>query len=350
MKYKTWCISFISILLSLIILFATTNYILDPLVRYRRHDEGILSYYLQDEIYNNPGIARNYKYDSVLVGTSMMENTSTKEINELFNLDTVKLTYSGGTSKNMKNILDIAFKSDNNIKTVIWGLDEFQVFQDVNKTRTELPLYLYKDTHFEDYKYLLSGDIFYHYTFKSILGTLKGDKQTPLNKDDIWGYKHEYSKKITLDSFTLDEKLENVSIDYHIKNTKNNLQQNILPLVNTNKDTKFIFVFVPYSMLYWYNELEKGTFDATMYAITLLMQELLIYSNVEIYYFRNDFEITTNLDNYKDYSHYSPAINSYMNNAIYNGENRLTLDNYKQELEKFATCVKQFDYQTFIEE
>ncbi len=101
-------------------------------------------------------------------------------------------------------------------------------------------------------------------------------------------------------------------------------------------------------MLYWHRELQEGTFDANVKAVTDVVEKLLEYDNVEIYYFRNCTDITTNLDNYKDYSHFSPDINSMMTQCIANGECRLTQENYRQELEAFSTFTHHFDFDAWI--
>ena len=89
-----------------------------------------------------------------------------------------------------------------------------------------------------------------------------------------------------------------------VEKVKANLTQNIEPLIQTHSDTEFVFYFVPYSILYWDQEVREGNFDSTIDAVDYAMGALLKYDNVRIYFFHNEEDIITNLDNYKDYSHY----------------------------------------------
>ena len=127
MTNKRWIICFLVMSLVALVAFAGIMYVTDPLIRYGK-ENGLFTCYEYQEMYSNPGIVRNYKYDTVLVGTSMIQNTDVQECNSLFGCDMVRLPYSSGTCYNMKTILDVCFERDNTIKTVYWELDEFQLF------------------------------------------------------------------------------------------------------------------------------------------------------------------------------------------------------------------------------
>ena len=53
---------------------------------------------------------------------------------------------------------------------------------------------------------------------------------------------------------------------------------------------------------------------------------------MEFYYFQNDRDIITNLENYMDILHFSPEINRYICDSLIEGSHRLTTDNYKQTI------------------
>lgn len=64
------------------------------------------------------------------------------------------------------------------------------------------------------------------------------------------------------------------------------------------------------------------------------MKALLAYDNVTIYCFQDAPEIVTNLDNYMDSIHFSPAINKWMLDQMVQGNDRLTIDNYEEKLDE----------------
>ena len=317
-------------------------FVTDPLIRYGR-ENGIFSYYEYTEMYSNPGIARNYEYDTVLVGTSMIENTDVQECNELLECDMVRLPYSGGTCYNMKTILDVCFKSGNAIETVYWELDEFQLFSAYDSPRYPLPEYLYREDHWGDLSYLLNLDIFYHYLLNDVLGTLRGEQQMVAREGET--FTGDFSKAGAISAYERLEKSDGqVPVTDYLDRVDLNLEHNIIPLLEENPETEFVFFMVPFSVLYWDNEIRRGSFDATMYSVEHVIGRLLEYDNVRIYFYHDRWEIASNLDNYKDFSHYGKWINSWMTQAIAADEGRLTLKNYKAVLAEMSAYVHGYDF------
>ena len=347
MGTNKWIVSILSALLITLMSFATVMYTLDPLLQYGAESEP-LTYYRYSEGYSNPGIAEHYNYDTVLVGTSMVENTNIDEFDELMQCKAVRLPYSGGTALNMKKILEICFSSKNQIKTVYWGLDEHQLFSNPDETRYTLPEYLYRRDVKEDVRYLLNLDIFAHYALHDIVKTIKGYIQPAARRGET--FTGIYDKETVLNEYVRPKssKMQIEKTDAMDK-TVLNLSKNIKPLVETHPDTNFVFFFVPYSILYWDAEVQSGTFEATMNALEYAISDLLTYKNVKIYFFHNEKQIITDLNNYKDYSHYGNWINSYMTKEMSVDRNRLTIHNYQQQIEDLRQFINTYDFDALFE-
>ena len=76
-----------------------------------------------------------------------------------------------------------------------------------------------------------------------------------------------------------------------------------------------------------------------------VMEDLLKYENVELYYFQNVEEIVTNFDNYKDYTHHNEEINYYIFESICKtGRHRITKENYRKEIEEMYNLALNYDY------
>ena len=58
---------------------------IDPFFHYHAPFDGI-SYVLEDERYQNDGIARHFDYELLIIGTSMCENFRTSQAEELFGM------------------------------------------------------------------------------------------------------------------------------------------------------------------------------------------------------------------------------------------------------------------------
>lgn len=343
-KYKKWTISMISATLAFLVLFGLGTYITDPLLRYRK-ESGLFSYWHYTEIYSNPGVARQYDYDSVLVGSSMVEKTNVEQVGKIWDSSLVNLPYSGGTAYNMKTILDICFENNSDIKNVYWSLDEYALTVDPDTPRYPLPEYLYKEDHLDDLSYLLNADVFYFYTVKNILGTLRGESKLamPLNQPESIDYSL-YGKEKVLASYAPAKEKAPVKDDYYLKRAKENLEQNILPLLKAHPKTTFRFFLPPYSIIYWQNELRGGTLDATIKMLDYTFEALLGYENTEVYFFQAEEDIITNLDNYRDYTHFKPELNTYMAQQISENKNRVEKGNYKELLQGVKAFAEQYDY------
>ena len=75
-----------------------TGGLVDPFFHYHKPLEQ-LAYPIDSERYQNDGISRNFTYDAVLTGTSMMENFKASRFDSLFGVASVKIPYAGGYYK-----------------------------------------------------------------------------------------------------------------------------------------------------------------------------------------------------------------------------------------------------------
>lgn len=118
-------------------------------------------------------------------------------------------------------------------------------------------------------------------------------------------------------------------------------------LINTikmNPDTNFKIFIPPYSIIYWYLNKGEGKIIYQLDVQLYVYKKLLKFENVKIYYFQNDLNIVENLDNYKDYSHYSESISEYILAAIANEKNILTKDNIDNTLQQFRNYLVTYDF------
>lgn len=325
------------------------TYFLDPLLQYGG-ERGPLTYREYTEMYSNPGIAKNYDYNAVFLGSSMVENADVRELDELFGCKTIKVPYSGASSYNHKAILDVCYASGNQIDYIFWALDEYALTTDSKTPRYPLPDYLYDDDKTNDLSYLLNLDIFYFYTMKDIFNTIKGNQRIMM-KDGSWIEDESvYCKENALASFTYPmEEKENKGELYYQDNLRKNLDENILSIVDAHPETTFIFYMVPYSISYWYMEKQNGLIDADLYNVKTALGEILSRDNTEAHFFQCEEEIITNLDNYKDYTHFKPEINSWMSKQIYEKGLELSRDDYEKKVSDFKTYLSNFAYDSFYQ-
>lgn len=349
MNTKKWISLFLVVVFITVAIFGLVEWYLDPLLQYGK-ERGPLTFREYSELYANPGIAKNYEYDAVLLGSSMVENTNVGEINQLFGCTTIKVPYSGGSSYNHKTILDVCYNSGHRINKVFWSLDEYALTTEKDSPRYPLPEYLYDENKINDFSYILNLDISYFYTLKDVAGTIQ-HKNQKLMRDGSWvGDEKIYCKENALSSISYPmEQKENKGEKYYLKNLKDNINYNILPFLKAHPETEFHFYMVPYSILYWYQQKQNGMLDAEIYNIKTAIEEILRYENAHVYFFQNEESIITDLNLYKDYTHFKPEVNSWMSQEMRNGSHLLTLESMDEQIGAFYNYLSKFNYDSFFQ-
>ena len=338
-KFFIRCLVLFGILLCIIVVL---TYIVDPLFQYHKP---FFHINIRNERYQNPGILKNFDYDSVLTGSSMVENFRVSWFeDEVKDEKLVKTTFSGGYSKDFNNVFKLAFNT-HKIKTVYYGMDVFNIFtHKSDEIRTDIPDYLYDDNLLNDVKYFFNKDILFDYTLYNLC--------TPNKNNDYaycWYNRYTFSKSTVLKSYSRASlSKEKTEYDKYVQDYEKNLK-NITEYIERYPDTKFKIFMPPYSILFWDNGIRTGTIDAQMQLMQKVMEALLKYDNVEIYYFQNMEDVITNLNNYKDYTHYSEKINYYMFECMCKtNEHLLNKDNYLEEIEKMKQIVYNYNYESIF--
>lgn len=108
-SYSVWIIVTVLDLIVLLVTFSLLTIIIDPFMHYHAPLDGygyplnnewyqdkLMAYQHNKERYQNDGIIKNYQYNSIITGTSMVENFKTSEADKLFEVDFIKVPFSGG--------------------------------------------------------------------------------------------------------------------------------------------------------------------------------------------------------------------------------------------------------------
>lgn len=318
MKEKKRFLIILTTIILGIILIGGISYIVDPYQQYR-----VPKFYKMVNLnssarFLNPGLIKNRDYQNIIVGSSMMENLDPKIIKEKLSIYPLKQTFSGATPKEINILLNYTY-SLKKVKNIIYGLDIIEYFGDKDKTKIQMPLYLYDNKIWNDYNYLLSFDT---YRYMAII-LLKNIKNNTIEIDDIysWDKNLKYSKEEVLKSYkTIPKKIINFNENKELLNRMlNNFYENTYSIIKS--DIEYTIIFPPYSILTYTNFEEIGTYLKFKEEI---INRLLELDNVRIFDFQYLDKITFNLDNYKDFSHYSPKISNLLIEYISQGKYEIT--------------------------
>ena len=141
-----------------------TVYLLDPFYHYHKPWFGLKAV-LNEKEYQVPGSLRHFDYDSVLVGSSVVENNDNRWFDEAFGGTTIKAVRSYGGIADLVWYLNLAFESreqkGEKIRRVFFNLDPASLTQEAQTTfeASGCPMYLYDRNPFNDVKYLLNKTV-----------------------------------------------------------------------------------------------------------------------------------------------------------------------------------------------
>ena len=324
----------------------------DPFFHYHKPLPGF-PYVVDNQLSQNPGMARNMTYDSCIIGSSMTVNFHTDDFRELMGLNTLKLSYSGAYPRDDYNILSIVYddstlaRQTNDVKAVFMVLDIPTLTAATDEIKYPLPEYLYDKNVLNDVKYLWNKDVVLEYIFRPYI------QKKPSNMSEIyasWWTEEYYNINYVMHGYEVPEKVEEeMDPGLLIPQTKKNLEENILPFIEAHPETTFYVFVPPYSILYWNNVLTENHLEATLNQYRFAASEFLSYDNVRLFYFQDMEEIVTDLSNYADYTHYKPEINRYMAECFANGEHEVTSnEQFEHELSEMMRIVNDFDFDALL--
>lgn len=326
----------------------------DPFFHYHSPLPGF-PYLVDNQLSQNPGMAKHMDYDSVILGSSMTVNFQTTWFQELMGLNTIKLSYSGAFPKDQSNIMKIIFDQKNKdkrqIKKVFLGVDVITYTGGVEETKYPIPEYLYDDNLLNDIRYVLNKDVLLNYILRPVADP---DPTDLSNVYASWWTEEYYSETWVLHNYTSPRQVEEESDpEDFVRAVEKNLAQNICPYIEENPETEFVVFFPPYSILFWDEVQKENHLEATIETYRYISNRLNAYENVTVYFFQDQEDIICDLNNYADYSHYHPRFNRYMAECFADGscsvakegQEGKTIDQYLEHTRKIA---KEFDYEELL--
>ena len=176
-SYKKWFAAFILTFLAAAGAVMLLVAYVDPFFQYHKPLEDF-PYQVDNQVNQNPGMAKHMDYDSVILGSSMTVNFNTHWFEELMGLETLKLSYSGAFPKDQANIMDIIFADAREVDAVFLGIDVITYSGGVEETKYPIPEYLYDDTVWNDIPYLLNKDVLLQYIMRPLADPDKTDLST----------------------------------------------------------------------------------------------------------------------------------------------------------------------------
>lgn len=347
MKPKTFLLSFFALSLCVLLLMATVVYLYDPFVYYRLEEDRLI---VNNYRFVNPGIAKNAEYDAVVLGSSMTQNFDLPLMRRELGVDPIKLTVGGMSVEGMELTLDLV-KKEGKAKTVFVSLD-LPTFNKEADNLDTYATYLYDDNPFNDVKYLCGYETWMRllplnlgFQVLSSAGKTIPNAQATRDLDTIgeWHstavYSAENLKKTyykTLEN--LEEETE--SCEQILERMKKNADR-ALQLFIEQEDMEFVLFFPPYSQLFWNGAAMTDHMEPYLAAKEYIAAEVSEHDHLTLYDFQAMPE-SADLDNYKDYTHYSKDLNDEMVHAFADGAYRVDAETIRQTNDELCALLEHF--------
>lgn len=344
-KQKKWFWSTIAGSGIILFLILVVVVIADPYFHYHGKIPG-MKYRIYNERYINVGILENFEYDAIITGTSMNQNFKTSQMDALLGTNAVKVPFSGAGFQEIRENLEKAFESDNEIKYVLWGIDYNGLLRESDYIAyKEYPEYLYDNNIFNDVSYVWNKEIMVSGLLTNVLMTLQGEETTTFDEYASWDVgrgwdfiKLSYCRRqdiLPMKNGLTSEEQEMI---------EENIETNILSLAKAHPETTFILFYTPYSALYWDELYREGMLEKQLFSESVTSKLLLECENIQLYSFFDKTDMVCNLDNYRDGLHYVNDINDAILTWIANGEGRVTKENYQKLIQKEYDFYMNYDY------
>ncbi|MFB9325860.1 copper amine oxidase N-terminal domain-containing protein [Paenibacillus aurantiacus] len=295
-------------------------YFIDPLQFY--HKSWYTPVFSNEQRYQNPGLARNYDYDTIILGSSMTENFLPAVVDEELGGKTLKLSIRGSYAQEQNDIAQVAFATGK-VKQVLWGLDYFALKPADLDAQGPYPHYLYDDKFWNDYKYWFNVTPYRELAeglYKRSSATENTKRLMGLEYLYNWNYYVTYGKKYAMKTYqkALTDEAGFGNNEEPLEVVQNNFTTYVESVIKAHPETEFYIYYPPYSILrqaVW-RDLNIPRYEQQLTMKKWMYDRFKQYPNVKVYDFQTEAEWTFNLDLFKDLSHHNMNVNTWITRAI----------------------------------
>ena len=313
------------------------------------------------------GIIDRIDFDSVILGSSVLANTSAKEANQKIGNKWQNLTLWASTFKERSILLHYLFKHKQ-IKAIVYSLDIIYLINEQKTFAVEIDPMIYERYSFIKvfYKYYMSNLNFIKCAIKwskkpKCVGEIE-DLETVTSLsfflDNIGGFEkweNEEKRKIAEQLKKTNGIKANVITNY--KKQKNDIERYLLSFIRQYPQTSFhllspshpraMFLLPPKE--YKTERTKEQYFNEWGIMLKWLVGECSKYENCKIYGF-DDLPYADDIANYGDFVHPNVDMNSMQLDAIADGTHILTPKNIDEYLQTMENKIKAYDLTPLINE
>lgn len=366
--------------IGLFILMAGAMLYLDPLQIFHKapFSNGL---FIKKQVTQNAGIINSYDFDSIILGTSMLENTSSNEASELLNSNFVNISIAGSRLSTRALVLNHAL-NNKDLKNVIISLDGFDKIGEYRDNNAVSDYdFLYNENKYDDikvYSKLIYLAVAACQIAREYIAPCKKQLRNIETLNEWYSYKNNSKRFGGLDKWfeadnrddVIDAFKQIVKQSKCIKNkdctfdsvskydyVKVSFDEYIFKYAKSNPKTEFHLVFPPFSRLRYsmWSQANPAVFESYISAIRYIVYKSNSVNNIFVYGF-DHLSFVDDISNYRDTRHFHPKINSMMLYAIKDKEHLLSTHTVDSYIKNIILLANEYDFlsmadkiQTYLE-
>lgn len=321
---RRWLVLLSSCLLIIVPVMSALMYLVDPYFQFRVRDNT----YLVNPTFSNGGLIKNYDYDTLIIGSSMSQNFDMDLFREKLGVSPLHVSLGGMNSAEMIELLELA-NAVGKAKHYYICMD-IRTFMREPSSNNNVP-YLISQSPLSKAQYLLSHEAWF-YSLPVSMALLLAQWldvdlpesiriETEIDNMGNWEDDYTCSEEVTLNNY-LSGKFATSDVDIthaYAIGTKN---IDALFEVLAQFSGSVSFIFPPYSGLFWHSK--AGSLDTTLEVKHYFIEKA--YANGYCTYDFQGEDLITDLNNYRDTSHYGGHINDWMVDCFAEGTCIVTPD------------------------
>ena len=324
---RKWCCWVVFTFLGIVGAAVTLVFVVDPHYRYRMPGFYDTVYY---EIYATaPRLLKSMEYDTFFLGSSMTRNFYLNDIDETLKVKSIKFAASGATTADLVKFFHIAKEAKGEkLKKVVFSLDIYSMNKPPESAHYKDFEYLYRSDLKEEYRYFFSRQTYssmYYILKRKHRPSKKRQHQTDPNRmfsTEYAGMK--FGKAPLMKDAVKNERIHHSMTPENPAAFAKNLYEQLLPMIANNQSTEFVVYLAPYHIYTYCQSEQFSEADALIRQRSVVMKELLKYSNVKLYDYQADRSFVGNDDYFSDVQHFSSAAARIILKKLAAGERQIT--------------------------
>ena len=311
---RRWFLCVLGVAAALLAAVAAVNAWVDPFQQYRLAQAYPPRFYTSFHRYIAPGLAKHAQYDTLLSGSSIVENTRNSAIGRACGGTGLNVAMPALTASEQALIVATALAA-RPLARVILILD-FNAFSGAPDQRNPLagplPAYFYDRNPANDFPYVLSWGVLVR-SWRIVRGDASERFRTDSDAPWWWADEKRFSRDEVvrrLDPRDLNAQFQQPPRD--LAGMQASFARNLLPLLRAHPATQFDLVWPPYSIVVWADFVQRRQLDVSLDFKRWVFATTSDLPNVRVIDLQGVAEITHDLDRYTDLYHFAPSVNEWL--------------------------------------